>query len=163
MTIMRSYRRAGVLFLAMTMIGCDPLFTTSYRQSLAPAPPPQCIARTLATSSLVTSIAPLGLAEGSAATDSFRVALRDTATTDGGWTMTVTRAVAPDSAAHLTVAYSYPGFAPPTSTEQQRIAVEVAALIGAVRIACAPNSPPAIICHSAGGLGGRRGACRAAA
>ena len=150
--------------LVAGVAGCDPWFGTQYRQALAPAPTLDCIAAALGASPVVATVTRLrpGEALGTGKEEGFQVALRDT--TDRTSTpATVTLASAPDVAGRVTVTYTYMGYYDIPVAYRQHWAALAHQVLGAVRAACAPNSPEAVECHGTGAIGGQRGACRGAA
>jgi hypothetical protein len=158
---MRFHPSVVGLVIITTAIGCDPVFATNYRQTLHPAPALDCIAQALGTSPVVGTVRPLQKSETGKDGAGFQVTLRDTSARYITWNAVVTRRSVTDSAARVTVTYSYMGF--PSMHERQQWATFAHQVLGAVRTTCAPNAPDAVECHASGSLGGQRGACRPAA
>ena len=146
-----------MLFLA-AMAGCDPLYTTQYRQSLAPAAAPTCVEAALGSSPLAAVVwrDTADVDRGTAA--SFVVTVRDPLTPGGRWTARVAQGGVGDSA-WVRVSHSYMGYETPRTIDQARWAAQARELLEEVRSRCAPATPPDIECKSIGGLGGQGGAC----
>src|SRR5688500_18070704 len=108
------YRRAcsiGMLALP-AMAGCDPLYTTQYRQSLAPAPAPTCVEAALSASPLAAVVWRDTADQGRGTAANYVVTVRDSLTSGGRWTARVAQDGAADSA-WLRVSYSYMSYNTP--------------------------------------------------
>jgi len=154
-----SPRAWTLLVLALpAMAGCDPLYTTHYRQALAPAPAPSCVSAALSASPLAAVVwrDTTDQAHGTAAT--YVITVRDSLTRFGRWSARVEEGATGDSA-WVRASYSHMSYNTPSPAERARWATQVGELLEAVRTRCSPATPREVQCKSVGGFGGQSGAC----
>ena len=147
-----------LLFTLPVLAGCDPLYTTQYRQALAPAPAPSCVAAALRGSPLAAVVWRDTTDRSPGARSNYVVTVRDSLTIGGRWSAHVVEGGAGDSA-WVRLAYSYMSYHTPRPAERARRAAQARELLEHVRVRCAPATPREVQCKSAGGVGGQRDAC----
>jgi hypothetical protein len=144
---MRVRLMAPAVLLALGMGACDPVHTLNVRQSLRPAPDADCLARALAASPRVASAQP----SETRPRDGFDVTLHDNVA--GRITAaSITRKVAADSSAVITLSYSWMGNFALKPDERPRMRAAAEGLVEEVRATCAPSSPAAPECTTGGSL-----------
>ena len=146
------------LTAAFALAGCDPIFSTQYRQPLAPLSADQCVESALRSSPLVAIVNRVRNEGARNVTSLYHIVVRDSATVGGDWDGEAAREQRGDSA-WVRVSYAYPGFATPRKSDRARWEGQAHEILESVRARCAPEVPSAITCKAAGGLGGQRGAC----
>lgn len=147
----------GTLVVLVTLTACDPLFTTQYRQPIAPLTPDQCVEAALRASPHVAVVSRTN-ASDRAGSSHYHIVVRDSATYGGDWDGEAVREQKGDSTSML-ISYSYMGFATPRRTDRARWEGEIHEILETVRARCAPDAPSRITCKGVGGIGGQRGAC----
>ena len=152
----RRFSRCLTAMLALT--ACDPLFSTQYRQPIAPLSPDQCVEAALRVSPHIATVTREKNPYDHDVTSLYHIVVRDSATVGGEWNGEAAREQHGDSA-WVRVSYSYMGYATPKRTDRARWEVEVHEILEAVRAKCAPDAPSDISCKGVGGIGGQRGAC----
>ena len=144
--------------LALALAACDPVFSTQYRQPVAPLTGDQCIETALRSSRLIAMVDRENRSYDHDATSSYHIVVRDTSAMGGEWEGEAAREHRNDST-WVEISYAYPGFATPPKQERARWEVQAHQILETVRAKCAPDVPSAIKCKAVGGIGGQRGAC----
>jgi hypothetical protein len=138
---------APAVLVALGAAACDPVSMLNIRQSLRPAPDTDCLARALAASPRVASAQP----SETRPREGFDVTLHDSVAGRIN-TASITRKVAADSSAVITMTYSWMGNFALNPDERPRMRATAEGLVEEVRAACAPSSPPAPECTMSGTL-----------
>lgn len=154
---MKPGRLVSSLAATLSLTACDPLFSTQYRQPVAPLTSDQCVEGALRSSRLVSRLERQKSSYDHDATSSYHIVVSDTAM-GGEWEGEAARDHRRDST-WVKISYEYMGFATPPKQERARWEVEAHEILETVRARCAPDVPSAITCKAVGGLGGQRGAC----
>jgi len=155
---MKRSRCLGSLTAMLAFTACDPLFSTQYRQPIAPITADQCVETALRSSPLVAIVSRDKDPDSRDVTSSYHIVVRDSATAGGEWDGQAAREQKGDSA-WVRLSYQYMGFATPPRSDRARWESEAYEILESVRARCAPEAPSAVTCRAGGGLGGQRGAC----
>jgi hypothetical protein len=146
------------LIVIVAITACDPLFSTEYRQPIAPLSPDQCVEAALQRSPHIAVVSREKNPYDRAVTSAYHIVVRDSATIGGDWDGEAARERRGDST-WVRVSYSYMGYATPRRTDRARWEGEAHDILETVRARCAPDVPSAITCKGVGGIFGQKGAC----
>ena len=148
----------GCLTAMLALSACDPLFSTQYRQPIAPLSPDQCVEAALRSAPHIAVVNREKHSHDHDVTSSYQIVVRDSATVGGEWNGEAAREQRGDSA-WVRVSYSYMGYATPKRTDRARWEVEAHDILETVRAKCAPDAPSDVRCKGVGGIFGQSGAC----
>ena len=89
--------------LAVSTLGCDPIYTTLHRQPLAPVPDAGCLASALRASPLLVHVTPDSSGRDTRVLARFAVAVRDDEMAGGHWNGEVAERAEPEGSTWATV------------------------------------------------------------
>ncbi|HET6763239.1 MAG TPA: hypothetical protein VFH27_06195 [Longimicrobiaceae bacterium] len=143
--MMRTPIRAVLILAVLLLPGCDPLYTLGVRTKLSPAPASSCIEAALRAS-------PGRTVHRSSGSDSTGFLIGMNGGAPGGpWNAALQVDRARDSTQVLSLQYWWMGTARTRPlTDQRQMVADGAALLTAIRAACAPASAAPIECYARG-------------